>query len=339
MKKTWLAALATGAFLLSSLSQADAAIKRKICIFDIAGNAGPVMSLMKDWKVAALGWGLDAELIPYTSESVAAADLSGGQCDASLITGIRARKFNQFSGTTDSIGSIRDLEQFRTVLALLANPALAPKMSTQAYTIMGIAPIGAAFIFVNDKRINSLAKAAGKKVAVLSYDKTQAEMVAMVGATPVDSDITNFSTKFNNGIVDVIAAPLAAYQALELYKGMARLGKDHGGVIDYPLMQITMQMVAKKDRFPADIAQKSRTYFYDNVDRAFKLVKAAKADIPKHWWVQVPAADKPAYEHLMQQARIKIRDQGEYSAEMLTILRKVRCKFDPSRSECTSPVE
>src|SRR5690606_31179305 len=122
---------------------------------------------------------------------------------------------------TDSIGSIQDTEEFRTVLALLANPVMASKMNTEAYTIMGVAPIGAAYIFVNDKKINSLAKAAGKKVAVLSYDKTQAEMVAMVGATPVDSDITNFSTKFNNGIVDVIAAPLAAYQALELYKGMA----------------------------------------------------------------------------------------------------------------------
>lgn len=339
MKKTWLAALATGALLLSSFSYADAPIKRKICVFDIVGNNGPVMSLMKDWKVAAMSWGLDAELVPYTSESVAAADLSGNQCDASLITGIRARKFNKFAGTTDSIGSIQDTEEFRTVLALLANPVMAPKMSTEAYTIMGIAPIGAAYIFVNDKKINSLAKAAGKKVAVLSYDKTQAEMVAMVGATPVDSDITNFSTKFNNGIVDVIAAPLAAYDALELYKGMSRLGDNHGGVIDYPLMQITMQMVAKKDRFPADIAQKSRTYFYDNVDKAFKIINDAKADIPAHWWVQIPDADKPNYENLMQQARIKIRSQGEYSGEMLTILRKVRCKFDASRSECTNPVE
>jgi hypothetical protein len=335
MKKAWLAVFAVCVLLLSSLAQADATIKRKICVFDIAGNVGPVMSLMKDWKLAALGWGLDATLIPYTSESIAAADLTGGVCDASLITGIRTRKFNLFSGTTDSIGSIQDLNEFRTVLALLANPALAPKMTTQSYVIMGIAPVGAAYVFVDDRKIDTLAKAAGKKVAVLSYDKTEAEMVAMVGATPVDSDITNFATKFNNGIVDIIAAPLAAFQALELYKGMT----PNGGVIDYPLMQITMQLVARKDRFPADVAQKSRTYFYDHVGDAFKIINQAKADIPKHWWVEIPDKDKAGYEHLMQQARIKIRGQGEYSADMLTLLRKVRCKFDPSRAECANPVE
>lgn len=334
MKKTWLAGLAIASLLLSPLSQAEP-IKRKVCIFDIAGNVGPIMSLMRDWKLAAMNWGLDATLVGYTSEGVAAADLSGGSCDAALITGIRARKFNKYAGTTDSIGSIQDLEEFRTVLALLANPQLAPKMSTEAYTIMGIAPAGAAYIFVNDKKINTLAKGAGKKVAVLSYDKTQAEMVSMVGATPVDSDITNFSTKFNNGIVDIIAAPLATYQALELYKGMT----PNGGIIDYPLMQITMQMVARKDRFPADMAQKSRTYFYENVDKAFKFIKDAEAEIPKHWWITIPAADKPGYEKLMQDARIKIRGEGEYDGDMLSTLRKVRCKFNPSRGECTNPAE
>lgn len=334
MKKIWLAGLALSALLCAPLSQAEP-IKRKVCVFDIAGNVGPVMGLMRDWKLAAMEWGLDATLISSTSEGVTAADLSGGSCDAALITGIRTRKFNKFAGTTDSIGSIQDSEEFRTVLALLANPQLAPKMSTEAYTIMGIAPAGAAYIFVNDRKIDTLAKAAGKKVAVLSFDKTQAEMVAMVGATPVDSDITNFSTKFNNGIVDIIAAPLAAYQALELYKGMS----PNGGVINYPLMQITMQLVARKDRFPADMAQKSRTYFYDNVDKAFKFIKDAEAELPKHWWVQIPAADKPGYEKLMQDARIKIRGQGEYDADMLSILRKVRCKSDPSRAECTNPVE
>lgn len=335
MKKRWLASLAVLTLLLTSVAQADAIIKRNVCVFDIAGNVGPVMGLMKDWKAAALNWGLDARLIPYTSESVAAADLRGGFCDAALITGIRGRKFNKFTGTTDSIGSIQSLKEFNTVLAVLANPAMAKKMVSNGYRIMGIAPTGAAFIFVNDRKINTLGKAAGKKVAVLSYDKTQAEMVSMVGATPVASDITNFSTKFNNGVVDVVAAPLAAYEALELYKGMAH----GGGIIDYPLMQITMQLVAKEDRFPAAMAQKSRTYFYQHANDALEYVKKAKAQIPDHWWIEIPAKDKKDYEQLMQKARVQLRDEGHYSGAMLTLLRKVRCKFTPHRNECSNPVE
>lgn len=169
-------------------------------------------------------------------------------------------------------------------------------------------------------------------------------MVAMVGATPVDSDITNFSTKFNNGIVDVIAAPMAAYEALELYKGMDKeqLGKSpnpKGGVINYPLMQITLQLIGNESAFSDEVAQKSRSYFAANLDKALRLVVEAEEALDPKWWVEIPEADKPEYEHLMQQARIKIRDDGQYDSEMLTLLRKVRCSSDASRAECTDPVE
>lgn len=341
MKKILLTALALTGLLLSSLSHANTLTKRTVCVFDIAGSMGPVMQLMKDWKVAALSWGYDIKLVSYTSEKIAAADLSSGQCDASLITGIRARKFNKFSGTTDSIGSIQSLKEFRTVLHLLASPQLADKMNTEHFTIMGVAPAGAAYIFVDDRTINTLGKAAGKKVAVLSYDKTQAQMVSMVGAIPVPSDITNFSSRFNNHAVDVIAAPLAAYNALELYKGM----NPDGGIIDFPLMQITLQLVGKRltaDKqhgFPLDFAQKSREYFYQHVDQAFDIIRKAKKAIPDKWWIEIPKKDKADYKHLMQKARVMLRDQGDYSADMLHILWKVRCNYHPQASECTNPVE
>lgn len=73
------------------------------------------------------------------------------------------------------------------------------------YEVAGIAPLGSAFIFVRDKSINSIEKAAGKKFAVLSYDNAQ-NHVQRVGAQAVPSDITNFVAKFNNGQVDMVGA-------------------------------------------------------------------------------------------------------------------------------------
>lgn len=186
-------------------------------------------------------------------------------------------------------------------------------------------------MFVNDREVNSLAKAAGKRVAVLEYDETQAILVSQVGATPVGSDITNFSTKFNNGVVDVIVAPLVAYDALELYKGLS----PDGGIIDYPLAQLTIQLVAKKDRFPADMAQKSREYFYNNLNRITEQLDKEAEKVDKRWWVQIPDADQREYEVMMQEARDQLRDQGYYDPDMLGLLRKVRCKVDPARAECT----
>lgn len=323
-------ALATGLLLFSSLSLATP-IQRTICVFDIAGNVGPTMSAMKAWRVQALKWGLKVKLLPYTDEGVATEDLKAGQCDAALITGIRARRFNAYTGTIDSVGSIPSMEQMEVLLKVLADPRSAPKMAANGYEVMGIAPIGAAYIFVNDRTINTLSKAAGKKVAVLDFDPTQAKLVAQVGATPVPSDITNFAGKFNNGVVDVIVAPLIAYDVLELYKGL----QPNGGIIDYPLVELSMQLVARKDRFPEALMQKSREYFYHNLPKVLDTLKREAANVPDKWWVQIPQEDKNHYEVMLHDARVQLVKDGYYDQDMLTLQRKIRCKFAPSRAECT----
>ncbi|KCW34578.1 putative rND type efflux pump [Acinetobacter baumannii 1032359] len=84
------------------------------------------------------------------------------------------------------------------------------------YEVAGISPLGSAFIFVRDKNINSVEKAAGKK--------GQKIMVQRVGAQAVLSDISNFAAKFNNGQVDMVGAPAYAYKPLELNKGLGANG-------------------------------------------------------------------------------------------------------------------
>ncbi|MDF1782278.1 MAG: DUF6091 family protein [Alcanivoracaceae bacterium] len=327
--------LAAAALLTLSLP-AHAEMERKICVFDLIGNAGPVMGAMKDWQIEAIKWGIKAELIPFTNEAIAAEDLKAGKCDAALITGIRARLFNSYSGTLDSIGAVPSMDHLKILLQVLSTPGKhADKLDHGAFSVMGIAPAGGAYIFVNDRTVNTLAKAAGKKVAVLDYDKTQAKLVAQVGATPVASDITNFSTKFNNGVVDVIAAPLVAYGALELYKGLS----PDGGIINYPLVQLTIQLVARSDRFTPDISQKSRKYFYNNLERIVEALDKEAQQVDPKWWVEIPDKDKVEYEVMMQQARLQLRDEGFYDSDMLSLELKVRCKLDQSRPECVNPKE
>ena len=331
-RKLLLAGCCALPLLSAGTAQAD---KVKICVWDIAGNAGPAMQAMREWQIAAMEWGVDAELLPHTNEGIAAEELKSGQCDATLMTGIRARLFNRYSGTLDSIGSVPDNDHLRILLQVLAHPQSADKMTQGPFTVMGIAPAGAAYIFVNDREINTLAKAAGKKVAVLEYDPTQAQMVAQIGATPVASDITNFSTRFNNGQVDVIGAPLAAYGALELYRGLT----PNGAIINYPLMQITLQLVANSNRFSAEAMQKSREYFYNNFDHVLEQLNREASHVDPKWMQDIPEADKQEYEILMQEARVQLREQGHYDAEMLTLQRRIRCRIDGGRSECTNPVD
>lgn len=310
-------------------------IQKKVCIWDIAGRAGPIFQAAQDQRTRVLQYGIDIELVPYTNEGVMVEALKSERCDAALMTGLRARLFNKFTGTIDSIGGMPSIEHMRVLLKVLADPRMADKMVSGQYEILGIAPGGAAYVFVNDRAINTLANAAGKKVAVLDYDETQAEMVAQVGATPVRTDLVSAPNKFNNGVVDVIAAPLVAYEVLELYKGMS----PDGGIIDYPLAQITMQLVGRDERFPDRVAQIVREEFYGGFDEIVGQLHSYASKVPDHWWIEIPPADKQEYETMMQEARIQLRTDGYYSGDMLKLQRKIRCKFDSSRPECTQNVE
>ena len=65
-----LVALATAA-MLSLSSNAMALTKRTFCVFDIIGANGDTFNIMRDYKTAAVAWGVDVELKPYTDEKIA----------------------------------------------------------------------------------------------------------------------------------------------------------------------------------------------------------------------------------------------------------------------------
>jgi TRAP-type C4-dicarboxylate transport system substrate-binding protein len=192
------------------------ASSQTICVFDPAGTQGDAFSMMKDFQLQATRWGAKVNLRAYVDERVVAEDFKAGQCDGAIITGLRGRDFNKFTGSIDSIGSIPTYKHMRDVVSLMASPKSAPLMVNGPYEIAGIVPLGAAYVFVRDRSINSIEKAAGKKIAVLDWDKSQARMVQQLGAQPVASDVTNFAGKFNNGQVDIIAAPALVFKPFEL---------------------------------------------------------------------------------------------------------------------------
>jgi hypothetical protein len=328
---------AATAALALTLSPAQAAEKRSMCVFDISGANGDIYNIMKDYKTAALGWGVDLELKPYTDEKIASEDLKAGQCDAAVLTGIRGRQFNNYTGSLDSIGAIPSYDAMRTVITVLAsgNPSINEKLVSGPYEVGGVAPMGAAYLFVKDRTIDTVGELSGKSIAVLEYDSAQASMASRVGMSPVMSDITNFSGRFNNGSVDICFAPIAAYSALELYKGM----QPDGGMIDYVLGQLTAQVILKKDRFPDGYADSSRKYMLGQFDRAMTVIENANNEVDKKWWIRIPEADKLRYDEMMREARIALTNDGVYSKDMMSLLRKVRCKEEPSRAECVNPVE
>lgn len=305
--------------------------KQVMCVFDPAKTAGDAYALMKDYQLAAKQWGADLQLRVDVNESVLAEDFKAGKCDAVSITGMRGRQFNKFTGSLDAIGAIPDLKLAVKIMQGLADPKFAKDMKNGPYEVVGVVPIGDAYLMVNDRSINTVAKAAGKKIAVLSYDDAQKIMVSQIGAQPVSADVMSFGPMFNNGQVDIIGAPAAVFKPFELHKGLG----DNGAIVNYPLLQVTGNIIIRADKFPADFGQKSRAWVKSQLPRAFTILGKMKSDIPSKYWMDVPAADKPGYQKMMRESRIDLAKRGIYDKRMMKILWQFRCKENPTNFECS----
>jgi len=325
----WTKALVLGAGILMAAEAAQA--KQVFCVFDLVGKNGDVYALMKDYQLAAKNWGADIELRVGQNEAVIAEDFKAGKCDGISVTGMRGRQFNKFTGSLDAIGAIPDLKLAVKVMQGLASPTFAKYMTNSKYEVAGVIPVGDAFLMVNNRSINTVAKAAGKKIAVLDYDEAQKIMVQQIGAQAVSADVTNFGSKFNNRQVDIIGAPAAVFKPLELHKGLGT----KGAIVNYPILQVTGNLIIRPDKFPAGYGQKSREWVKTQLPRAFGILGKMKADIPQKYWMNIPAADKPGYQKLMRESRIDLTRRGVYDRRMMKLLWQFRCKEDRSNFECS----
>ncbi|MBU0552091.1 hypothetical protein KKF91_03225 [Myxococcota bacterium] len=315
---------------------AHAGEPRTLCVYDPSGANGDIFNLIKDYRTAAVAWGVDFELKPYTDEKTAADDFKAGQCDATLITGVRARAFHRFTATIEAMGALADYKQLKGVIKKLSSKPASKLMKKGDYEIGGIFPGGAVYLFVRDKNIKTVSDLAGKKMATLSFDKAAKVMVEKSGASMVAADIGTFSGMFNNGSVDACYAPAYAYKALELYKGIGKTG----GVLKYPLAQLTLQLVLKTNRFTPEFGVESRAYAANQFDMALKLNTAAEKLIPAGEWINIDKAARDKYDAMFIDVRVRLRDEEKvYDKSMLTVLRRVRCQADGARAECAEKRE
>lgn len=305
--------------------------KQVVCVFDPVGKAGDAYALAKDYALEAKNWGADIDLRAVTDERLAAEDLKVGKCDGAIISGLRGRQFNKYIGSLDAIGALTDMKTAISAYKLLSLPRAAEKMVNGPYEIAGLGTIGPAYLFVNNKNINTLAKAAGKKIGVFRYDEAQPKLVQQVGAQAVSVDVTSAGAKFNNHEIDILPAPVVAFKPFELYKGLG----EKGGIVKFPLTQISANFIIRKDKFPQGFGQKSRTWVASQLGRTFNIVAKYEKEIPAKYWMNIPANEQLNYIKMMRESRIALTKSGIYDPQMMNFLKKVRCKENPSSFECS----
>ncbi|QFS87746.1 MULTISPECIES: putative solute-binding protein [Marinobacter] len=326
-----------GALALTCAAPLASANTMSVCVFDVIGANGDVFNVMKDYALEVKSLGVNLELKPYTDEGVAVGDFNAGQCDAVAATDLRTRPFNKFTGSISAVGALPTYDNLETLLATLAQPKAANFMQSDGYEVLGIFPVGAGYLFVNDRSINTAGALAGKRMATLDYQKDAIHMVNYVKATVVPSDITNFAGKFNNGSVDTAYAPAFAYEALELYKGI----EPDGGVVDYPLAQLTVQLIAREGVVDSDTAQKAREAAWGMYPQVMNLIESQESAIPDEKWIKIPQQDIVGYQEMFRENRLEMRDGVNraptvYDPRMLKLMANIRCASNPGAAECTA---
>ncbi len=298
---------------------AAAAVDKTLCVYDPSGAAGPTFQNAKAYQAQALQWGVNFSLKPYTDESVAAADFRNAQCDAALITGVRVQQFNRKSYSLEALGLAPTASVLKTALQVLAKPKAAALMTSGAFETAAIYPAGEVLLFVNDRSMQDTSALAGKRVCTMDFDDAAKTMVAVVGAHPVPADIGTFASKFNNGSCDVAYAPAAAYKPLELHKGVGA----KGGVVDFPVTQMTLQLLIRTADFPAGFGQQSREWSAGQFDSIQAVLAKIRKDVPAASWIQVEGDKKARYNKMLADTRAKLVASGSYDATVVKLVEQI----------------
>jgi len=309
--------------------------ERTFCVWDPIGANGPFSTLMEEMKVKVLKWDVKLKIRAYTDETIASNDFKAGQCDAVAVTEMSSRDYNTFTGSIGAVGALPTLKDLNMMLKVLAQPKAAKHMVEGDFEVGGILPVGPIYTFVTDRSIDTFDKFKGKKMATFDVDPVQVIMAQQAGATPVGSSLSRFSGQFNNGAVDIAFAPATAYLPLELYKGV----EAGGGVIKRPLLQATLQIIIRHEKFPEGFGQNTRTLFASMSGEAIEFIKKVEQDIPQEHWIHVDTEATNAMDDVFRASRISLRDKGLYNPKTLTLMRKVRCKHNPGNVECTEKTE
>lgn len=301
-----------------------------LCVFDPMGAAGDAYALMKDFTIVAKSQGIDLELIPYRSEETVTGYFVSKDCDSIAVTDFSARQFNNYTGSMNAIGGLLNNGAARAVLSLMGHPKLDADMIQGDYEVAGVFPLGMAYVAVNDRKINNMGKAQGRRFAVLEADKAQYDMVKKIGAVPVPVTVSNMGNVFNSGQVDIMGAIALSFTALELHKGMG----EKGAMFRFPVTFVSMNIIVRKSAFPEGFGRDSRRWFASQTNRMMLSADRLERSIPTRYWEELGTVEKAGYVQLMRDMRIQLVKEGVYNKKMISLLKKVRCQQDPKAAEC-----
>jgi len=320
-------AMLTGIGLFAGLASAQT-----LCVWDPLGTAGDYYTLFKDYQIEAKRWNVNLNLEVYPDDNDLIAKFENGHCDMASILGLRARKFNKFTGTIDAApGSLDNYVQMRNLLNVLVGPKASKYMTEGVTEVVGILPMGAGYAVTADRSVVSLQTAAGKRVLVPSFADNFAELIKQINVVEVRTEIVDYGRAFKQGKGDIIIMPLALYKPFEIDKVLA---EKNGGILRRPLFEFTMQVLDHPEKFPAGFGQSSRDYLAQQTDRSLSLARNMDNQVDARLWIYMKHSDFDYWDEVTRRIETEMTRQGLLDKRMLNLMQRVRCGTNSDEPEC-----
>ncbi len=320
--------------LLSS-EMTDGKLPRTFCIWDPIGKAGPIATAAKDQVLRSLHYGMQLTIDVFQNEQeMVDTFVSKKACDAILVRGATAQRFNRFLATTEAPGALPDRQHLQLLAQVLAKPEIAEHMTNAQYTALGLVTIGYSRLYADSAAKASLNSLDGKSVSVADTDTGFVRLVDTLRGRTRTADMPATVKTFTNELTEFMIAPDISYLAM----ANGRTGQETRGLA-MPLGQSTLQLIGHSDRFPPGLAQILREDFLFKFNSYARMLDKELGNIPTSFWINPSSADMATLNENAQKIRLTLRNEGYYDPVMLRLARKIRCRFSPDESECKNPVE
>lgn len=304
-------------------------VEFKVCAYTPGSRA----RLLEQWRTRAQQeYDIRIGLKPYTSETEALEDYRDRQCAAAFLPGKLLRELNRYSYTISAFGALPKPGMLQNLVREIRKEHNRARLGTWHGEVLGLLPTGSARLVTRKGKFQDLDHLKGMEVAV---DFGQAlDLWASsfeIRLFPTD-DAADMNLVFKHESDAMIATPA---QLSRFDPGQARDGL---AILETPLFQRTRQLVVHEGVWSDEFRVFTRRYF-DNVllDRALAEVRAAREAYSARFF-SLTESERARLLAKLRDLRQSVREQGHYDADMLLLLKEIRCRrvetSDPPAPDC-----
>jgi hypothetical protein len=303
---------------------------RTTCVWDVLGRQGPIYTATIDQSLRMKHYGITMDVEAYTDEQDVVDKLKSGECDTSVMSGAQAKQFNDFTGSIEALGGVPSRKHMKYLLQVLASTHAHKKMQQGKYHVVGVIPIGENYLFTHNAKKPTLKRIFTGKASVVSNDVSQKALFDAFGMKIIKETHTAAAAgSYNLSDADIVMSPLVGYNMFNLGVGLK-----YGSIVDYPISQMTLQVVSRIDSIPPEVGQFLREDMFVKLNMMYREVEKNSREVPHNKMFKLSLREEKILDAKIVLIRDKVTKSGGYNNGMMKLQHKIRCKIDKALQEC-----